>query len=1026
MDRRAGIVVVDSNAIGTPFDFTGIWKERQRQAAALAASSSGATDAASPMLVRAASVDAVSFEDIVAGRRLDGELLALGDVVLLTNQTVPAENGPWVVGIGSADCRRPTGYAAAIGRQFFVSAGAGRRGTMYVCTSVTAGGRLSLFAVQGRPSLRDVAEERTYVDSLGVTAAAVSDQARASLDALGLRAATVGPETTPPVLGVNDSANARYIGAVLGIGPKEPVTLALTSAHDIPLDCIPGAVLEGSRPLVLGDRLLLTAQFLPVQNGIYVVGLPTARSSDMMVGTRAAGVTVFDLAARQTWICESGVTVGVDPLLWGTAVVTKALIDGLFPQAATLTGATPADNAANRQYITDVLGIGSVEPVQVSSTLTGNMDMAYDATTGAYAVGDRILLTAQADAVDNGVYVVVASGRPARAPDMREGSQPSGATVWDHSGSGRLWVCVSPRPALVGRDALHWVDLATGQANPTLTKQIVDALRVRATTIAGPTTTTEDAVTRTYLSTLGIRAGSLTGVTAADLQRNRGYITEDLGIGAKGPVIKSFAQPRLLATDFDVAHLAPDVRVGDRILIAAQDDPHENGLYVVNSLGVPTRTVDMRPGTRCSGATVWDWDSGRLWICTAPRTALVQDDEMPWVPLEGMDVAKVLAMVTKAHVDSLHVAASTVVGATPADDEANRLYVCDKLGLGTKSPMSSVVRVPLDLAAAPPFATGERVLLTAQVDARENGLYAVEAASFVRSIDLPVGSRASGVTVWDSSGRVLWVCTCARETQTVGRDPLYWSTGGNGTIAASARIVGLTAEDIAANSQYARERLGLGFRIPVRYALTSSADPDDLLWPGTVAVPGDPPLVPGDRILVCGTSDARRNVIFEVNTERLPKRPADMVEGDHVSGSMVLVTHGPNAGNVYVCTSAPGSDVVGVHSIWWRRGLDAPGRVPTGNKFLTDMPYYDLQPGCMNRAASVTLSFSDPTEKYKSLHATLFRVIVGGALRISGVGSVFSLTVCGAQGAPPTWEYVGPTVVHMYIDAVDMSATIWA
>ena len=160
MDRRAGIVVVDSNAIGTPFDFTGIWKERQRQAAALAASSSGATDAASPMLVRAASVDAVSFEDIVAGRRLDGELLALGDVVLLTNQTVPAENGPWVVGIGSADCRRPTGYAAAIGRQFFVSAGAGRRGTMYVCTSVTAGGRLSLFAVQGRPSLRDGAEER--------------------------------------------------------------------------------------------------------------------------------------------------------------------------------------------------------------------------------------------------------------------------------------------------------------------------------------------------------------------------------------------------------------------------------------------------------------------------------------------------------------------------------------------------------------------------------------------------------------------------------------------------------------------------------------------------------------------------------------------------------------------------------------------------------------------------------------------------------------------------------------------------
>lgn len=75
-------------------------------------------------------------------------------------------------------------------------------------------------------------------------------------------------------------------------------------------------------------------------------------------------------------------------------------------------------------------------------------------------------------------------------------------------------------------------------------------------------------------------------------------------------------------------------------------------------------------------------------------------------------------------------------------------------------------------------------------------------------------------------------------------------------------------------------------------------------------------LATGDRILIKNQSTASENGIYIVAASGSPSRASDMFTGSNVSGTIVGVQAGTtNAGRLFVCTNAAGSDIVGTSSL---------------------------------------------------------------------------------------------------------------
>jgi len=93
----------------------------------------------------------------------------------------------------------------------------------------------------------------------------------------------------------------------------------------------------------------------------------------------------------------------------------------------------PTD-AVNKQY-TDALvrGLSWKQAVKAATTTSGDLSSSYEAGDTLDGVvlqaGDRILIKDQANAAENGIYIVQESGAPTRAPDADSSDDLRGATV---------------------------------------------------------------------------------------------------------------------------------------------------------------------------------------------------------------------------------------------------------------------------------------------------------------------------------------------------------------------------------------------------------------------------------------------------------------------------------------------------------------------------------------------------------------------------------------------------------------------
>lgn len=124
---------------------------------------------------------------------------------------------------------------------------------------------------------------------------------------------------------------------------------------------------------------------------------------------------------------------------------------------------------ATKQYVDQVArGLNWKQSVRAATTANATLASSYengDVVDGVtLATGDRILIKNQSTASENGIYVVAASGAPARAADMPAASDGKGVAVTVTSGTvnaDRVYIQTADT-ATVGTDALSWSQLGGG------------------------------------------------------------------------------------------------------------------------------------------------------------------------------------------------------------------------------------------------------------------------------------------------------------------------------------------------------------------------------------------------------------------------------------------------------------------------------------------------------------------------------------------------------------------------------------
>jgi hypothetical protein len=117
---------------------------------------------------------------------------------------------------------------------------------------------------------------------------------------------------------------------------------------------------------------------------------------------------------------------------------------------------TVATDAANKQYVDNVAaGLNWKQSVRVATTANGALATAYengDSVDGVtLATGDRILLKDQTTGSENGIYIVAASGAPARAEDANTSAEVRNMITRVESGTvnaDRMYQLTTDNPTL--------------------------------------------------------------------------------------------------------------------------------------------------------------------------------------------------------------------------------------------------------------------------------------------------------------------------------------------------------------------------------------------------------------------------------------------------------------------------------------------------------------------------------------------------------------------------------------------------
>jgi hypothetical protein len=213
----------------------------------------------------------------------------------------------------------------------------------------------------------------------------------------------------------------------------------------------------------------------------------------------------------------------------GTAIsAATAGTDYVAPQT-TLSGYGITDAYTKTQTDSLLQGLDPKQSVKAATTVNGTLATAYTNTSVIDGItlvtGDRILIKDQTAPAENGIYIVAASGVPARAVDMNDWTEVPNSYLFVETGTVNAdlsFVCISNQGGTININAITWIQFAsatlpnTGTAG-TYTKVTTDA-QGRVTAGSTPTTlagySIGDALNTTSNATIPLVNGAISSVTA--------------------------------------------------------------------------------------------------------------------------------------------------------------------------------------------------------------------------------------------------------------------------------------------------------------------------------------------------------------------------------------------------------------------------------------------------------------------------------------------------------------------------------
>ena len=644
---------------------------------------------------------------------IDGVVVAVGERVLVKNQTTASQNGIYVVAVGNwsratdanTSALLSPGFTVAVvegsqeGNWTFRNAAnpiVGQTGLSFVPTTASVvfnPVRLATTASNSNLSLSGAAANPLYFGTTATGSTSVTGLTSTAGLAAGLTVLGTGNAIAPTIVSFNAAAGTLVLSAPVTTGAPNKA-LAFTTTD-------PFAYLSlGSQQIYLSDTSLLSV-------GMSVTGVGMSANTTILAIDASRSTVTLSAAATaagfQALIFTSGVT-GVTTT--GSAAVTSlsSTVGLAIGQQVSGAGITPG---------TTILSIDSATAITLSQNVTaggGASGIALAFTggqiDGQYVIaGDRVLVQNQsANPATNGLYIVQ-TGAWVRASDadtveeLRSGAYAFVTSGTTNAGKG---FALTTDAVQVGTTPLSFQPFTVGSPGSSTAPR---------TNIWSPANVLANAdVATTTTIVLSGATQTIDGVLAS---------------------------------------------AGTRVLVKNQASPSENGVYRV-SAGTWTRDADADTTGKLPGGTtifvkngtqnkntVWDLDNSIV------ETATLAKDSATVTGLFSTQ-----ALSTGMLVIGAGIPANTTIAAINSDGHSVRLSANATLS-GANVPLSFVSTQPLTLGTSPIrfLPVGGEVAVNSATDI--TGASRLQGSTAVLTAGTAPGSQAGVINVQTNVGQVV-------------------------------------------------------------------------------------------------------------------------------------------------------------------------------------------------------------------------------------------------------------------------------
>ena len=306
---------------------------------------------------------------------------------------------------------------------------------------------------------------------------------------------------------------------------------------------------------------LVNATSLLVDGGIQVNDLLAAHGDLGVLGATTLSNTLGVMGATtlSSTLSVLGTTT-LESTLGVTGTVTTPQVTGLSDPSG------PTD-AVNLGFVTLAINNatqgGAVRAVAVANVTLATLADGSVVDGVTLATGDRVLLAGQTNAVQNGVYVLGATGPPVRASNLPTGGHAAALTMVVKEGTlygDRTFLCVTDSAAdVVDTDPLTFtyvaqtlLQAAGGAAASTTALRHDDALAALAVRTDNVTVEIDGATNDLRLKDLGITNAKVADATLANAKLVHPNVTVSTGRGLLGGQLIDLGAATTLTPDFTV------------------------------------------------------------------------------------------------------------------------------------------------------------------------------------------------------------------------------------------------------------------------------------------------------------------------------------------------------------------------------------------------------------------------------------------------------------------------------------------